>query len=158
MVIKNKEDFTLIPALFAWWIREFIASLSSHRPSHVHYPGAMTPLTVLVTSYCLKRGACSSSGLLQACHAAPVLKTDDPKKSWQQCYNRTRTTPFMFLKIQAVLFFLQGTASANKENNSSRVIGVKLLVTRTAEPDLVWLKSACSTHQGREVLYLLRLY
>lgn len=93
--------------------REFIASLSSHRPSHVHYPGAMTPLTLLVTGYCLKRGACSSSGLLQTWHAALVLKIDDPKKSWQQCNNRTRTTPFMFLKIQAVLFSLQGTASEN---------------------------------------------
>lgn len=60
-------------------------------------------LPVLVTGCCLKRGACSSSGLLQAWHAALGLKIDDPKKSWQQCNNRTRTTPFMFLKSK--LFF-----------------------------------------------------
>lgn len=53
----------------------------------------MTPLTVLVTGYCFKGGACSSSGLLQAWHAALVLKIEDPKKTWQQCYNRTWTTP-----------------------------------------------------------------
>lgn len=102
MVIKNKisdwSQFCLHDKYKRIYCKYFITQALSGPLSRSNDP----PLTVLVTGYCLKRGACSS-GLLQAWHAALVFKRDDPKKSWQQCCNRQGQHPSWSSKSK--LFF-----------------------------------------------------
>lgn len=157
MVIKKKQDFRLIPVLFAWWIKGNLLQVFSITQA---FPGPLSRTNDppdCFSHWLLPQERCLL--LLQAWHVALVLKTDYPKKSWQQCYNRTRTTPFVFLKVPAGSF--PPARNSIRELREQQQRKQEINFWSPEHQDMMTcltLISACPTYQGREVLCLLRLY
>lgn len=157
MVIKNKEDFRLIPVLFAWSIKENLLQVFSITQA---FPGPLSRSNdppdcfrhwLLPQERCLLLLWAAASLECSTWFENMILKRAGSSATTGQHPPRSSKSKLFFSTCKEQLQRIKRTAAEQTEINFWSPEHQDMMTCLT-------LISACPTYQGREVLCLLRLY